>query len=799
MTSKRYLSLRLITATTIALASISPATLMAAENQATLEEIIVTAQRREQSLQEVPISITAFSSDTIEQNNFKGAVDYLQATPNVSFTEVGGQGPKGVNISIRGISDLQNAERVSATSAFGVYVDEFSVGTAARGTPNPPLYDIERIEILRGPQGTYFGRNSTGGAINVTTKKPTDDFYARLDLGAGSYDTYDIGGVLNVPVTDTFFVRAALQVETSGGQIENVSPLSDGGDSGYDNNNLRISAHWDISDQWTADLSVNTIKEDSDMENRVAVGIAGRFGSDITDPLYTCGLSITTDDKACRDTTGFTDLQDEIYNLRLKYTGENLAFTSITGRSASDMNQLNDLESSGRPWVDRANGYSADSVSQEFRIQNVDSDNMEWTLGVLAYDDELVANNRIIIRDFLGPWMANDYANENTITLNRDGWAAFADVSWNITDDITLTIGGRYSDDEESQVWSNVFAGCGRRMALDPTDPSTTPLADGCELRPDQLVSSLPVIDGFISGGRTAQTVGLNAANNGTDFSPRVALNWNVNDDWTVYGVVSQGYKSAGARANPDSGGTNSSFYDKEKLTNIELGFKAEINEGRTRLNAAIFSMTWDDFQATLRETFCREADGSLRPQLGDENCEFVPLDRIQNAEQASANGLEVSLDTLIGDNWRLGVNYGYLNAEYDDFQNAILNGQVTDLSGFALPNAPENTASVTSNYNFTVGEANGYFRLEANYRDTVFNQDSIVDPSRALAPFTPDAYWLLHLRTGLEWDNQRVSFNIDNLLDEDDYITNAASGSAGVTIRPHETTFSIRWTVWTN
>lgn len=122
-----------------ALAGMIGSAALAASNNATLEEVVVTAQKREQSLQDVPISISAFGAEQIDQANMKGATDYLQSTPNVSFAEVSGQGPKGLNISIRGISDLQNAERVSATSAFGVYVDEFSVGTAARGTPNPPL------------------------------------------------------------------------------------------------------------------------------------------------------------------------------------------------------------------------------------------------------------------------------------------------------------------------------------------------------------------------------------------------------------------------------------------------------------------------------------------------------------------------------------------------------------------------------------------------------------------------------------------------------------------------------------
>jgi iron complex outermembrane receptor protein len=757
-----------------------------------LEEVIVTAQRREQSLQDVPISITAFTSSTIEQNNMRGAADYLSQTVNVTYTEEQRQGANGLKIAIRGISDLQDSgERVSATSAFGVYVDEFSIATAARGTPNPPMYDVERIEILRGPQGTYFGRNSTGGAINVTTKQPTDTFFGQVDLGFGSFGTYEIGGVLNLPVTDTFFLRTAIYTESNGGQVENVSPLSDGGDSSYDHSNIRISTHWDITDQWAADFSVNVIKEDDDMANTVSIGIQGRFGSDLDDPLYTCGLSITDESHACRDTTGWTDLDDEVYNLRVSYIGDSIGFKSITGRADNSMDQLFDLDQSGRPWVDRKNDYEATSVSQEFRLFNVGDGNIDWTVGVLAYDDELVANNDILILDFLGPWMAGDSANQNTITMDRDGWAVFADVSWHINDAWTLTVGGRYSDDKESQIWTNTYAGCANRAEGDPLSPE-------CELRPDQVVlGSLPVIDGRISGGRRAQTEGTEASNDSDDFSPRVALNWAFNDQWTAYGIFSQGYKPAGARANPDSGGVNSSVYDKEKLTNFELGAKGVFNGGRTSLDVAVFTMTWDDMQTTVRETFCRNEDGSLRPQEGNENCEFVPLDTIQNANEASASGLEISLQTLVGENWLFAAAYGYLDAKYEDFQNAVIEGELTDISGYPLPNAPEHTAALSGTYNFPFLGGDSYVRLEANYRSEVWNLGALgSDPLFHDYPFIPDAYWLVNLRAGVEWDRNRLTLGVTNLLDED-YAAGVSSGSAGVMVRPHEPVFNARWTTW--
>jgi iron complex outermembrane receptor protein len=163
-----------------------------------LEEVIVTAQRREQSAMDVPISVMVFDHEIISQNNMKGAADYLIMTPNVNFREDGRGGHNSINIAIRGISDLSGGERVQATQALGFYWDEFSVATVANGTANPPLYDIEAVEVLRGPQGTYFGRGAEGGAINIQTIKPNQEFYGQMDLGIGTNNTFEVSGVLNI-------------------------------------------------------------------------------------------------------------------------------------------------------------------------------------------------------------------------------------------------------------------------------------------------------------------------------------------------------------------------------------------------------------------------------------------------------------------------------------------------------------------------------------------------------------------------------------------------------------------------
>ncbi|MBT3623042.1 MAG: TonB-dependent receptor plug domain-containing protein, partial [Gammaproteobacteria bacterium] len=181
-----------------------------AESGAVLEEIIVTAQRREQNLQEVPVSVTAFSGANLEQRNIKSATEYLSLTPGVSFTEDGQSGSRGLGIAVRGINNLVSGENAFVNS-IGIYLDEFSVASVPNQVANPNLADMERVEVLRGPQGTFFGRNALGGALNITSKKPTEEFEGEIIVGAETYDDagelYSITGILNVPVNDYFRMR----------------------------------------------------------------------------------------------------------------------------------------------------------------------------------------------------------------------------------------------------------------------------------------------------------------------------------------------------------------------------------------------------------------------------------------------------------------------------------------------------------------------------------------------------------------------------------------------------------------
>ena len=350
---------------------------------AVIEEVVVTAQRRAESLQEVPISITVIGNQQIEQSGMRGARDFVQRSANVTFTESDQQGTKNGDISIRGLSDLTsggNERIIQSRPAIGFNVDEFSVSSVASGSANPPLDDIERIEILRGPQGTYFGRNATGGAVNVVTRKPDANPMAKVRVGYGSFETISVGALGNVPVQDNLFVRGGIAWEQSDGAVENLSPT--GNDADYDDLNARLAIRWQ-PENWTIDLSGQLIREDQGNLGKIPTGArpagflgAGPGASGSEDAVSTCGrgadlfLQNGNDKYNCEDQDTFQKIDNRLVMLRAEYAGERFSFTSITGNLATDFEQFEDLDNSGWDIFNRFNDYSANSFSQEVRLNS---------------------------------------------------------------------------------------------------------------------------------------------------------------------------------------------------------------------------------------------------------------------------------------------------------------------------------------------------------------------------------------------------------------------------------------------
>ncbi len=789
-----------------------------------LEEIIVHGQRKAQSILDVPVSASIFSAEKMETENITDAKGYLLQTPNVTFQQGGRNGQREIVIAIRGISDVKGGEKVNQTSAFATYFDDFGLSTLATGQPNPSVYDAQTVEVLRGPQGVFFGRNAEGGAINIRSNKPGEEFYGRIDVGYGSFGEYRASGVVNLPVSETLFARLSVDSSLSDGPFKNAH--ASGGNTGTEYVMARGQLRWVPTDRTTVDLSVNYTLDYNDHQQKLPTCLNTYFGGDPFDQTTGQGIGcydfrgefssrvkegeVTLPDGVTlsnikenrdfivHDADEFSDARTGIYIGKIEHDfSDSLSLVSITGYVESQMDQQLDLDGSGRDFLVRHGRFDSEGWSQEIRLSNT-GETLDWMIGGIYYDESNFAYNDIEIRDFLGPWMKGDFANENTVTDKRRGEAVFGNVEWHFNDALSLIVGGRYSHDTHENIWDNVYSACGHQAVGEELVNTADRV---CELRPDQVGNLTYDLDGNgetrQTGGRWEQLLGRYGKNSGNDFSYRVAMNWKPSDDFSAYASVAKGYKPAGARGAPDGGFANVSLYDKETLMNYEIGFNAYFMDRRARLSGAVFYMDWNDYQVEVREAFCRVGSELIPQEVYEQSndpltCEITPVDRTENAKKARSKGIELSGDFLITDNLKFGAAFGYLNAEFVEYVGSVL-GTDQDLSGTKIGAAPSTTASANLQYDFEAFGGDTSARLVWSYRSEVSNARSRGLTDRF--PTQVPSFHLLNASVSQAWDQHRLSLNVDNLFNEQ-YFTGSDNSMIGRALSYNPRRFMLRWTM---
>lgn len=806
------------------------------QEQASDGTIVVTAQRRLQTILDVPVSATVFSSETLEDRNYSDAKDYLLQTPNVSFQQGGRNGAREIVISIRGIADLKGGEKVLTQSAFATYIDDFSAGTLASGQANPSIYDVESVEILRGPQGVFFGRNSEGGAINIRTKKPTEDFYGRIDAGFGRFSTYSLAGVINGKVAEGLFARLSVQGETTKGPLRNRHPIGGGTDADYVN--IRGQLRWQPDDATTVDLQVNHTIDNSGMQAKIGSCIdQGAFGLpyNLATPELLGGIGCydakgefrkwvasgdggtqpqlgglnvdsirNNKDSLYQDTRDFTDNETTLVIGKAYHEfTDKIGLTLVAGYSESDQNQFLDLDGSGIRAINRLGKFYTKSYSVEGRLSSVGEDNkIDWTIGGIAYREKFTAVNQILIEQVLGPWAPGDKANENRITNSLRGWAAFANAEWHVTDSLSLIVGGRYSYDRGTNQWSDVYAACSRRPVGTPLDTSTAVDGNGpCELTPEQALlearGELPVFNGFVTGGRYEQRTGRFATGAAHDFSPRLAINWKPTDDASIYASVSKGYKPAGGQANPDGGLGGSSTFGREKLWNYEIGGNAYLMNRRLLVQGALFYMDWKDFQFTSRQTLCVLASTGaiviVTPSLDLSTCSRqLQADSVSNLPKARSKGFEMSATARVTDGLTIGGSVGYLDAKYIRGEG-LVGGALQPLDGIRIGNSPRWTASANVEQRFPLAGGDAAIALNWSYRGRTAL--GVVEQAATTFPASVDPVSLFNLRFTQDWGQNKLSINIDNLFASEYYTANEGFSFIGPRLSYNPRMWSVKWT----
>ncbi|MDG1907220.1 MAG: TonB-dependent receptor [Arenicella sp.] len=707
-----------------------------------IEEVVVTAQHREQNIQDVPISISAFSSNDIESNMFRDVTDFVGRTPNASFVSNGAKSRK--EISMRGVTNFVNSNQARRTSTFGFYIDGFNLSSSGS---NPPIMDIERIEVLRGPQSTYFGANALGGGISVTSKAPTaDEFGGSVMVDYGSFDTVDIEGTLNIPIiTDKLAARINYKDASSDGNIKNINPTGGGNDSEY--TYFKGSVLWTPTDE----LSISFNFADSDelvgMREGVPSGVFSTFAGNV---LFASFPDLNGDGLADPDPdgVGFFPQNDSRVNFnspqevgteykyyigQIDYDFGNMLFSSITGYVESDFFLRGDIDGGSGDYFNEFRTIPRDSFTQEFRLQSAGDSKLSWNVGAFFNEDEGFIDNKTFVGAAMPFGLPQGFLIDSEASRETsEGWALFGQVDYAISDKLTVSFGGRYSEET---------------IASD--------------------------IVGF--GGAFEQE--LSTEQTFDDFSPRIAVSYDISDDATVYGSVAKGFKSGGVQLSPLPSGES---YDPEELWNYEVGYKAELFDNSLRFNLAAFYMDWTDLQTAFQQAGL------------DANGDFVIFGGIDNAESATSKGVELSITSAPLDGLVMSFNLGYLDAKYDRFV-AFIDGENRVLDGKTIPNSPKLTFSADAEYNFDfTGTLEGFVRGEYVYRDDITSTTSALIQSGF--PWEVPSYGVANLRLGVRHEDYTVSLYVENLFDET-YYTNAyqKAFASGLHIEPGVQRFGMR------
>jgi iron complex outermembrane receptor protein len=688
-----------------------------AADQTDVEAIVVTARRTEENLQTVPAAVSAFSDKTLDRIQAIDATGLQGSVPNLNI--VPGRGSSNsTNIFIRGVGQPDALQTFDP--AVGVYIDDVYY-SRIRGTQFD-LLDLERVEVLRGPQGTLYGKNTIGGALKFVTRKPGQDFRAGVDLALGSYNQQDIKAYVSGPVSDTLALGLAALSSKRDGFVHDPVLHRD-----YNDKNtkaVRAALAFTPSDSFRFDLSADYSRDDAALNvGKPVNSLTTLFGG----PL----LTIPTDAPwkfEARTTPGLPN------STKLKSQGINGTFTwnindALTLKSISAYRKLNtddyiDIDATQKETGDVFVGVDQDQTSQEFQLT---FDQGPWlAVGGLYYlKENITSHQEAYADDLVGPVLGNPtFTRTIDDDLETTSKAAYVNVSYNVTDALRIAGGIRYTEEEK-------------------TYSRTT----------STFSSSV-----LLSANPAFAFSGLNKT--WTDTSPMISVDYQFADNIMGYVKWSKGFKSGGFNGRANNPGEQAP-YDPETLTTIEGGLKTQFFDNRFRANLAVFSSRYKDFQARVSGLVIDPGTGLPSPEL-----------TVINAGALKLSGAELELNATPITNLLLDAQIGLLNAEYDGFKDSrfTATGGSRDFQDPAF--SPKWTARYGAQYQWDLGNA-GFLTIggQARYRSeqALAVDNTFTNTQTKIKGLYQPNYWLFDARIVWEDASRKYSVGVygQNLSDE--------------------------------
>ena len=763
--------------------------------QLQLEEVIVTAQKRAESLQDVPISVSAIQGDKIADAGIGNMSALADHVPNLHIAEA----PVNTNIYMRGMGSGNNQ---AFEQSVGMYIDGVYMGRGRQY--RSPFMDVERIEVLRGPQGTLFGKNTVAGAVNILTASPgfDDEFNGNLSVDTDTNGGLSGEGVLSGAVTDNLALRAAFKVRETDGFVENTYLNQD--EPEIEETVFRLSAVWQITDNLEAEFKYSMAEYDREgvgsggwlyldaeqraeqVPNRSAFANIAYLVTDTWYPEYAeragnefeiykdngFGRDSGTVDIGIEPESSDNDIDNFVATFNY-YMGEH-TITSITGYSQYQYVDGADVDWLPLQFIDRYDDQEFEQISQEIRITSPIGEKFEYIAGAYYEENDLEFDRRVTIDlniDGLVPatigsnsllllltgfeYGPEQISRSHYYQLDSDSWALFAQGTYNISDTLHVTVGVRYTKETKDVVSTQFLA----------DSDSGHDVPNDNEHLGEQMAANF-----------NSYTFDYDEDRNTDAFLPSLNVTWDASDDDMLYFTFSQGFKSGGFTSADDGqpgdleqgewgpyDPTNPSDefeFDDEEVDAFEIGGKHTLLDGAMTANWAAFYTEYSDLQISI----------------------FKGVGFTVTNADAEVKGLEFDLLWQATEELRLGFNAAYLDAEWDNYAHAPctaiqldmdalcgVDGGVSDndLSGQTTTFAPEYSGTLFFDYSHLFGNGMELFAGgEVNYSDD-FNSAGDKDPIDVTESFTK-----INLRLGLRAANESWDIMLygRNITDEEVY-----------------------------
>jgi len=704
-----------------------------------VEEVIVTASKKEQNIQDVAMSVQAISSSELEKKNIKSLEDIANISPAVTFNNVG---PGKSNFYIRGVSDgaiMNSYASPEATTA--LYLDEQPL-TAASLTPDLHVYDIERVEVLMGPQGTLYGSSSTSGNIKIITKKPDPssfDFGADVEYGsiADGANDESLEAFVNIPIGSSLAARISAYDVQDGGWIDNKRATYT-----YQNYGINYTI-----DNYTAPYNVakDDYNDSSKKGSRIRISTAfDNFNLDLSflnqESQYNGSYEtdILTDDQSSalpsRSNTRFSPekyddefdqmsvtlsgsindhldviLTSSIFERDTAYTYDYASYVEYYAYAAYpsyvcdyyDYYYYGNVSNCRDPRMTYAQTNDIERTATEFRIQSNNDSGFNWILGAFKETNEKVTDV-----DYLQPGSTNPIFWEADLVRKGDIDAIFGEAYFDLSEKTSLTMG----------------------------------------LRKYDQTMNLKASDGYY-GSYAYGINSLDFNSSETGSIPKLSISHDISDDIMVYGSYSEGFRSSGVnRPRPSQAGLIPETYDPDYLDSYEIGVKSSLKDGKLILNGALYKMDWTDYQTSTYDT------------------DITSVAYTENVGNAEINGMELNLMYAISDTADMTIYVNKMDPTLSE-DYYYTSGELGADAGNRLAYMPELTYYLSFDKDFVFMGKPAYMNIDYSHtgeRYTTYENGGILLPS----------YSMSNLRAGIDNDNSSIELYVTNLFDKDAYLS---------------------------